>query len=200
MVESKTLQARVGTSRGSGCLCQLSDVHQQRLVGILTNLFSLTRLLQLDWPSFTLEGCSLLQGLPRIARVPSNTHTWPGYLLRDHAFLLFLHHGTGRFGTDSPLGMGHQNGRLRLHPSCGLKKNGPSFADAPSSICSLFSLQSSKQLPRSGLREFLDYELPQGIFPPLLQPSVSPGRSEFLTCCSSHSSAVPGSDAMAKLV
>ena len=164
MVESKTLQSTSGTSRGSGCLCQLSDVHQQRLVGILTNLFSLTRLLQLDWPSFTLEGCSLLQGPPKNCTCSQQHTHMAGLPVARSCISVVSPSRNWPFWHRLSLGDGSSERSSSSTPILRSQENGPSFADAPSSICSLFSLQSSKQLPRSGLREFLDYELPQGIF------------------------------------
>ena len=203
--------------RGSGYLCQVSDMGMMRSGGILTNLYSLTSRLYVGLTSFTLDEGALSPTralTPSIARLPSNTtltmvglsetSTWHWYQLSDHS-ILQLHESLGKlFWQNGFVGIDcFDSLPVRSSSSTPIlrsQEEGPSFADAPSCVCSLFSLWSSKQLPQSTLQEFWDHALPEGYFFIISTAiSSSPGQSELLKCCYSHSHSFPGGDALAEL-
>ena len=153
-----------------------------RPVGILTNLYSLTSRLYVGLTSFTLyEGAPSYKGPHSEHCTCSNQHkpmvglsdrnTWPGYRLSDLS-ILQLHESLGKLfwqncfvGIDSLHSLPGSSVRsFSSTPILRSREEGPSFADAPSSLCSLFSLWSSKQLPRCAPQEFMDCALPDGNF------------------------------------
>ena len=185
-----------------------------RPVGILTNLYSLTSRLYVGLTSFTLcEGAPSNKGphskhctcskqhKPMVGL--SETNTWPGYRLSDHS-ILQLHESLSKsfrqncfVGIDSlhslPDGSSSSTPILRFH------KKRP-----PSQTLRRLSAHSSRYVHRSsshgahrkslGIVQFL-----KGTFSIVSTAiSSSPGQSELLKCCYSHSSSFPGGDALAK--